>query len=553
MTQSQLLYYPIDQLGTYLYRAYTDFKGQEALQYADIADRYYERENDIMHSRILFMNDNDDVVEDTTATNTKISHGFFPELVDQKTQFITSNSIAFKPVNEEDTALEDLLKTYFDDDFQLAVQECVEAASIHGFESLFARTTADDRLRFQVADALNLLPVYNEYGELVRVCRYYPETRYDVEQQKTINVQHCDVWGAEGVAYYVQDNEGRSDTYKLDDSREINPSPHVVGLVEQADNDGTDEDENDSYLPLGRNYEHFPFYVLYNNKQGSSDLKPIKDIIDDYDLMNCFMSNNLQDFTEAFYVVKGARGESLDRVKQNIKSRKAVLMPPDQDAGVDVKTYNIPFEGRVKKMELDEKNIYRSGMGFNSNDTGDGNITNVVIKSRYTLLTMKANKLIVRLNAMLKWCCDQVAADINRRTGGGYTGSDIAFEIEPSFITNETDIANDKLTTSQAELVEIQSILLVASRIGDDEALQLICEKLELDYQDVKAQLEEAAEDDAPVTVPDSLLQLAGDNEELAALIAEAQAAEEANSKQQQPSVGGTGLPRRGSIVAGLK
>lgn len=490
MTLSQLAVNPLDQLGAYLNTAYNNFKLAAPLQYAEVAERYYNMENDIEDTRIMYENDEGDLVEDTAATNTKISHGFFPELVDQKVQYILGDDgINVCAKDEEDTRLKEELENYFGDDWQLFIQELIEGASIKGFEGAFARTTSDDRLVFQTADSTKLVPVYDDYGSLMRVLRYYTETRYSSDKQKTVTIQHCDVWDDKEVAYYVQVNEGNAVNFKLDESREINPAPHVVAWQEQPVTD--DPDEGSEWLPLGRSYDRFPFYILNNNGKGTSDLKPIKDKIDDYDLMNCFMSNNLQDMTEAFYVVKGYNGESLSKLRKNLKARKVVNLAPSPDAGVDIKTYNIPIEGRKVKMELDEVNIYRSGMGFNSQQLGDGNITNVVIKSRYTLLSMKASKLIARLKACLKWQAELVIADINRRLGSAYTPRDIEFEIEPSAIVNESDIVKDEYTKEQTRALALQEVLQVAPRIGDEFTLRGICEVLDLDFEEVQKAIDE--------------------------------------------------------------
>lgn len=493
MTLSQIAVNPLDKLGQYLNTAYQNFKLAAPLQYAEVAERYYNLENDIENTLIMYQNDEGDIVEDPNATNTKISHGFFPELVDQKVQYILGDcGIKVKPKDEDDSTLDEELEQYFGDDWQLAIQELIEGASIKGFEGFFARTTADDRLVFQVADALRLVPVYDDYGSLIRVLRYYTETRYSSEKQKTVFVQHCDVWDEQQVAYYIQVNEGESSTFELDRTRDINPAPHVLAWQQ---NPNGDPDEGDDWLPLGRSYESFPFYILNNNGKGTSDLKPIKDKIDDYDIMNCYMSNNLQDMTEAFYVVKGYNGESISKLRQNLKARKVVNLAPSPDAGVDIKTYDIPIEGRKVKMELDEVNIYRSGMGFNAQQLGDGNITNVVIKSRYTLLSMKASKLIARLKACLKWQAELVAADINRRTGSSYTSHDIDFEIEPSAIVNESDIVKDEYVREQTRALALQEVMQAAPRIGDEFTLRGICEVLDLDFEDVKAAIEKDEEE----------------------------------------------------------
>lgn len=492
MTLSNLATHPLDQLGQYLHTGYLDFAASAPVRYAEVANKYYDGENDILGTRIMYINNEGDPVEDTTATNTRIAHGFFPELVDQKVQYILGDEgVEVHPTEEDDTKLEELLDEYFTDDWQLTMQELIEGASVKGFEGLFARTTTDDSLRFQIADALHLVPIFDEYGKLVRILRFYNERRYSSEKQKTVIVRHCDAWDSTEVAHYIQEDEGNTTSYYLDPTVAINPAPHIIAQAENPDYIEGESDESERWLPLGRSYDAFPFHILNNNRRGVSDLSPIKDIIDDYDLMNCFMSNNLQDMTEAFYVIRGAENEPLDKIKQNIKSRKAVKVRDVDGAGVDVHTYNIPVEGRSKKMELDEVNIYRAGMGFNSQQLGDGNITNVVIQSRYTLLNMKAAKLITRLKACLKWQAELVVADINRKNGTAYVASDICFDIEPKAIINESALILDKKTEAETEQLKVQTVLQIAPRIGDDETLRLICEQFDLDFDEVQGKLED--------------------------------------------------------------
>ena len=503
MSLNEIAVAPIEAVGQYLYSAFENFKASAPIEYAEIAERYYNQENDILQTRIMYQNDNGDIVEDTSATNTRIAHGFFAELVDQKVQYILGDDgIEVCPANEDDSKLGEHLKEYFTDDWQLVVQELIEGASIKGFEGLFARTTTDDRLVFQIADGTKVVPVFDDYGVLVRVLRYYNERRYSSSKQQVVTIEHCDVWDDMQVAYYVAEREGTGTNFKLDPSRDINPAPHVEAMTENPAYVEGETDESERWLPLGRSYERFPFNILNNNRQGTSDLQPIKLIIDDYDLMNCFMSNNLQDMSEAFYVVKGFQGEGIDKLKQNIKSRKVVNLAPHAEAGVDIQTYNIPVEGRRTKMELDEVNIYRSGMGFNSQQLGDGNITNVVIASRYTLLAMKASKIIARLKASLKWQAELVAADINRRYGGNYVGSDIEFKIEPQTIVNESDIIADKKIKAETKQVQVSTVLLAAPRIGDEETLRQLCDVYDLDYNELEKELAEAEAAALEATVP---------------------------------------------------
>ena len=205
--------------------------------------------------------------------------------------------------------------------------------------------------------------------------------------------------------------------------------------------------------------------------------------------MNAFLSNNLQDFAEAIYVVKGFKGNNLDELRQNIKSKKTVGV--GDNGGVDIKTVSIPVEGRQTKMNIDKENIYKFGMAFDSTAIGDGNITNIVIKSRYSLLIMKVNKTETRLRAMLKWINQMVIADINRRTGKAYSPNQVEFEFVRELMVNETDLVTNEKTTAETRQIAIQTILEAAPQLPSDEVLRLICEQFELDFDDIQAMLEE--------------------------------------------------------------
>ncbi|AAY53188.1 gp3 [Listeria phage P35] len=484
---SPLLNKPIDQLGGLLNTEITTYMASNHIKWAHIGENYYNQENDIEKSRIFYMNDKGQLREDNYASNVKISHGFFTELVDQLAQYLLSNGVEVKVKDEDNTQLDEILQEYFDEDFQATIDTLVTNASKKGFEGIFARTTSEGKLKFQTVDGLTLIPVFDDYGVLKMIIRWYSEIRYSTKQQSTETIWHADVWNEEAVCYYIQDDEGVSTTYKLDEAYNPNPAPHVLAIEESTD---ADFEDTDGYQVLGRSYSKFPFQLLYNNKDGMSDVKRVKSIIDDYDVMNCFLSNNLQDFSEAIYVVKGFSGDSTDKLRQNIKAKKMIGVNGD-NAGMEIQTVSIPYEARKAKMDIDVENIYRSGMGFNSTAVGDGNVTNVVIKSRYTLLAMKARKMETSLRKVLRWCADMVVSDIALRGLGEYDSNDICFEIEPHVLANELDIATTRKTEAETEALKIGNIMTVAPRIGDDETLKLIAEELDLDYNELKDALAE--------------------------------------------------------------
>lgn len=453
---------------TALNKAIDNDKNSTAKDKARVGNDYYNYKHDILKNRIFYVDDNGVLQEDKNASNVKIPHGFFTEQVDQKIQYLLSNPV--EATVEKDEKFQEYLDEYYDEDFQLFLQEMLEGTSKKGFEYAYARTNEEDRLCFQVSDGLQTFTVQDDEGNM-RIIRYYDKEKTVEGKNTTVTV--AEVWDEKQVMFFVTDSNKR---FKFDNSRELNPRPHVVA-----------KDSNGNILK--REMGVIPFYRLSNNKQERTDLEPIKALIDDYDLMAAFLSNNLQDFAEAIYVVKGFRGDDLSTLRQNIKSRKVV--GTGSDGGVDVKTVDIPVEARKTKLEIDKDAIYKFGMAFDSTQLGDGNITNVVIKSRYALLDMKANKAEVRLRAMLKWVNEIIVADINRRYNTAYIAKDIKVEIVRETMVNENDIVENEKMQAEIREITIQTILAVAPRLDDESVLKLICEQFELEYEDVHQLLEE--------------------------------------------------------------
>lgn len=443
-----------------------------AKKQAKLGVAYYKGEHAIKDNRIFYLNDQDELVEDKFASNIRIPHQFFTEIVDQKVQYLLSLPMEYEIETEDDT-FKEKLDEYYDDEFQLFLQEMLEGASQKGLEYAFARTTSEDKLAFQVADSLGVFFVYDDEDQPARLVRYYDEEI--TTNKKTQKVTYAELWTDKNVIFFKAIDNG---AFKLVDStpESPNPRPHVLAKSEKGE-------------LAGRDYGRLPFMSLENNKYKKTDLEPIKDLIDDYDLMNAFLSNNLQDFADAIYVVRGYMGDSLDKLRTNLKAKKTVST--GDDGGVDVKTVEIPVEGRKVKMEIDKENIYKFGMAFDSSQVGDGNITNIVIKSRYALLNMKANKAEVRLRVLLKWINEMVVADINRRNGSSYKPEDVKFTFTRETMANENDLVNNEKIEAETRQIIIETILAAAPKLDDDSVLQQICEQFDLDWEEVKKKLEE--------------------------------------------------------------
>ena len=462
---------------------------------ASVGQKYYEAEHDILQYRMFYFNADGKLVEDENRSNIKISHPFFTELVDQEVQYMLSGKDGF--VFTDIPELQDRLDEYFDDDFTSELNEILTDAISKGFGYMYAYTNASGRFAFQCADAMGVVEVRAKDTE--DHCDYVIYWYVDRMTKQNTPIRKIQVWDKDNVTYYVQKEEGKLEPDKCFEPYQghaTNVRPHVV----YSKDDGV-------YF---ENFGFIPFFRLDNNKKQQSGLKPIKSIIDDYDIMSCGLSNNLIDFDHPLHVVKGFNGDNLDELAQNLKTKKMIGV--DADGGVEVHTVQIPYDARKTKMQEDEKNIYRFGMGFNSAQLGDGNITNIVIKSRYALLDLKCNKLEIKLKQFLKKILKVVINEINKTDGTDYQMSDVWFEFEREVMTNASDNATIEKTDAETQQIKLNTILNVASALDDETILKAICDILELDYEEVKDRVDSMDELDMVETALDKIVPDDSDN-----------------------------------------
>ena len=445
---------------------------------ARVGLRYYEGEHDIRNYRIFYIDADGQLQEDKSKSNIKISHPFFTEQVDQTVQYILSGEDGF--IKSDNPDLQDELDAYFNDneDFLAELYEVITGTVAKGFEYAYAYKNAEGRIAFQCADSIGVVEVRAK--ETQDNCDYVIFHYVDRISKDNKKITRIQVWNDKETHFFYQEGDGK---IVPDDGVEINPRPHI--LFKKGNDTAT-------------YYEGFgfiPFFRLDNCRKQFSGLKPIKDLIDDYDLMSCGLSNNIQDTNEALYVVHGFSGDNLDELMMNIKAKKHIGV--DEDGGVDIKTIDIPYEARQAKLELDEKNIYRFGQALNTAGLKDTTATtNLAIKTAYSLLDMKANKLEIRLKQFMRKLLKVVLKEINDLNGTDYQQKDVYFTFDRNTPTNAQENAQIELTEAQRRQAEITTLLNLATHLDNETMMQLICEQLDIEYNDIKDKLPDPESDD---------------------------------------------------------
>ncbi len=445
-----------------------DDAASEKKRHARVGQAYYDADHDIRKMKLYYFNADGQLVEDKTRSNIKISHPFFTELVDQEVQYLMSGKDGF--IFSDDPELQDHLDEYFNknESFKAQLNDHLTGVVTKGFNYMYAYKNENAKTTFQCADALGVVEVRaKDTDDGCEYVIYWYIDRIDKGRKEITRIQ---VWDKDQTYYYVRSGKGK---LQIDESEPINPRPHTIF-----------KQNGETYY---ENYGFIPFFRMDNNQKQFSGLKPIKPLIDDYDLMSCGLSNNLQDASEYFVVVSGFQGDNLNELMQNVKTKKMIGV--DEGGSLEIKTVDIPYEARRTKLELDEKNIYRFGMGFNSAQLGDGNVTNVVIKSRYALLDIKANKLEIRLREFLQKLVKVVLDEINQDNQTDYTLKDIYFEFDREIITNASDNATIEKTDAEKQQVQVNTLLNLAGKLDDETIIQRICDVMDINYEEIKSKL----------------------------------------------------------------
>ena len=437
--------------------------------------RYYDGIHDILEYRLFYWNSDGNLVEDTTRSNVKIPHPFFTELVDQATQYVLSNGGEgiFRSDNPD---LQGYLDEYFNENeiFMTELSETITGQQAKGFDYMYCHKGANDKLIFENADSLGVVEVEGRFtadGKDQIIYRYLD--RIDKEGKMQWKILVIDDTQTE---FWKQSNDGE---IVHDDEVKINPKPHAIYV---KTGDGKEGSEPQFFT---KEFGFLPFFRLDNNKKKVSGLKTIKPHIDDYDIMASSLTNNLIDFDNPIHVVKGFQGDNLDELQTNLKTKKIVGV--DDDGGVEIHTVDVPYQARIAKLELDEKCIYRFGMGLNTAGLKDTNATtNIAIKSAYALLDMKCNKIITQLKMFLRKILKVVIDEINEQNGTGFDYSMVYFNFKPEVMSNAQENAQIELTKAQTRQADINIIMSLQNVLDDDTFIQLICEQLDIDYKEIK-------------------------------------------------------------------
>ena len=360
------------------------------------------------------------LMEDPYKANHRLGSLYNRILVKQLVNYLLGNGIQFKS-DADIIPLQDTLGKKFNK----LTRQCSETAGKLGL-SWVQPYIEKGELKFKQIPSMQIVPIWNEYDhdDLDAVIRFYGVSK--TVKNKEIELRRIEYWTDTDVTYYIETNK-ESNKYILDTSYETNPQPHykLIDIV-----------NNNVISTRGIAWGKVPFIPLWWNDEKQNQLYTIKQWIDIYDITCSDFANNIDDFQDVYWILKNYGGQNLDEFMNEIKRLKTIKVGGDGEASAQ--TIQIPTEARSTFLKLCNDAIYKFGQGVDTSAVGDGNITNVVIRSRYADLDLKANEFETQLD---EWF-EGVLYFVNEwhKLKGLQQYADISLIFDRSMIINELEV-----------------------------------------------------------------------------------------------------------------
>lgn len=454
--------------------------------------RYYDVDHDILKAKKTYYVEHVQF-EDPTASNERLPHPFHRIMVDQKVSYLLGNPPTIsveKPdiVDKNNMTPEEQAETEASDVFREAITKALgttffdvlndwaKGASNKSEEWLHFYITPKGKLAWTITDAEGIIPIYDtQYEEdLVGLVRYYTYEIID-EAGKAHTRLKVEWWTKQLVEYWIETMEHN---FIYDTSYPVNPGPHWFTF-------NTQKPDDRSWNSWGL----VPFVPLKNNSNGSTDLLPVKALIDAFDKIESGLVNDLNDFQELILVLKGYQALSakaqqglseLAIFKQNLRVHKVVTVA--ENGSVEPLRVEVPVEAKTKVMEILRREIFYFGMGVDlDSERFGGDASGVALKFLYSGLDLKANQLWRKMQESLKQAMVFIVTFINNTENTQYDPAKITFAANKTMIFNEKEKVESVMAaspamskeTTLANLPYVDNVDMELKRIEAEEAKRL--------------------------------------------------------------------------------
>ena len=431
------------------------------------ANKYYEGENVTVSKlkRMMWSDKHKRMIENTFVANNKISYNKYHDIVSQKVNTLL-NEI---PV----------INNFKDDLFVKNLGYALKQASIKASNggSAFIYCGYDNNL--VVFDTENCIPFYDdENKDIIKAFIRFWDINSFLDKSKS--TRYVEVYEEDGLTIYKSQNLSE---YEIAISKQAYKFKIKTDIFET-------QQEN---IKLSR----IPIVELKNNDNRTNDFTTtIRSKIDMIDILNSGFANNIEDFTEIFWIIKNGAGltsEELEDFVASINMTKKAILEGDSTNSLDIETkqIEIPVEARTRYTEeLKTELIDESGIIDTAQLTGSS-LTTTAIKAS----TMKLRQRVSDFEWFVYVACKSILNLYNEYNN--ISNIDYDIEFTKLLIDNDTEIITNAImvkdTISQRSYLTLLKRANIINNVDDE------IKEMEKEQKD-KYTIEEVNLDDRPST-----------------------------------------------------
>ncbi len=336
-------------------------------------------------------------------------------MVDQKVFALLNGQTTITNVSEDTKNIMEMIGDYTGQ--SLAIE-----ASICGYS--FAFVEQHGRLKFKVFDTEECIPFVDpwnlELRALIRTWKDFNSLTYTI-------TEYAEVYEKEQYTLYRKDGDKYSASFQM-------------AYKQQLKKDAIEEVTEDLHWKNG-----LPILFLKNNKDYRSDFtRSIRSQIDSIDIVMSDFANNLSDFQDVYWIVKGLdeiTAEQMGDFMNTLKNTYKAVLPEGADA--TPQQIQIPFEARKEFVTMVKKQLIANAGTIDNEFVLSGGLTATAINVATQKLKMRVAKfeynvkeLYLQMIRFVKEYTEDTTEELPR----------IVFSKE--FIENSTEIINNLVLSS---------------------------------------------------------------------------------------------------------
>lgn len=372
-----------DRKKQYLLSIIQAHKNSDLYKTACDAYDYIRGENPTIKKRIKkLVTYTGQVKEDIWSPNNKTATCIFKRFIYMESQYLLSNGIRWE---KEETANRLGAET-----FDITVRQISKLALSEGVAFLAIKNNDAGEFDPQIMSLRNFAPLYDEVNGALRAGIYF----YQIDSEHPTSLV---VFEEDGYTSYIQHTDG---------TIEEKESKHTY--IRTKEMGGID----DGKIYDGENYPSFPVIPCYGNSLHQSELIPLREKIDAYDMIQNDYIDRLED-TQFYWIIRNCGGmddnEAIVQFIDQLKSQRAVSLSDGSDlTPVEI---HVPYQESEIILNRLERALYKDAMMTDVENIAGGAVTATQIEASYTPLKIKANELEESILTFLKQVCRTLGID----------------------------------------------------------------------------------------------------------------------------------------------